>query len=140
MFSQPVPTSLVVYTFLAIWFVLGLCLFHTYLVSINQTTNERLRGLYEFGNSHSLGLFGNMQTMCCMIPDSAVHIHHMEPIPTAELEEIQKKTVLYVDSLAETELGNNNHSGNQIAKTLVVETFEDVKHAHAPAAADTVLL
>jgi len=53
--------------------------------------------------------------MCCMIPDSAVHIHHKEPVPTAELEVIQKKTVLFMDSLAETDLGNNNHNRNQIA-------------------------
>jgi len=77
--------------------------------------------------------------MCCMIPDSAVHIHHEEPVPTAELEEIQKKTVLYVDSLAETGLGNNNHNGNELLKSLVVETFEDMKHADGPTA-DTVLL
>jgi len=99
--SEPIAAFLVVYTFLAIWFVLGLCLFHTYLVSINQTTNEKLRGLYEFGSAYSLGLIGNMQNLCCMIPESAVHIHHEEPVPTAELEEIQKKTVMYVHSLAD---------------------------------------
>lgn len=138
MHSEPVATILVVYTFIAIWFVLGLCLFHTYLVSINQTTNEKLRGLYEFGSSYSLGLFGNIQTLCCMIPDSFVHIHHKEPVPTAELEEIQKRTVLYVDSLAETAADNNNGTGNQIAKSVVVGTFEDVKHPDGPTA-DIVL-
>jgi len=132
--NEPVATSLVVYTFIAIWFVFGLCIFHTYLVIINQTTNEKLRGLYEFGSSYSRGLFGNMQTLCCMIPDSAVHIHHEELVPTAELEEIQKKKVLYVHSLLETDLDNNNGTGNLTAESSSVVELEDVKRTNGRAA------
>lgn len=125
--NEPTAAFLVVYTFLAIWFVLGLCLFHTYLVSINQTTNEKLRGLYEFGSAYSLGLVGNMQTLCCMIPESAVHIHHEEPVPTAELEEIQKKTVMYVHSLANPGLNKKDSTSNTIAE-LKVGDLENATH------------
>jgi len=128
--KEPIAAFLVVYTFLAIWFVLGLCLFHTYLVAINQTTNEKLRGMYEFGSSYSLGLIGNMQNLCCMIPESAVHIHHEEPVPTAQLEEIQKKKVMYVHSLAGTGVSKNDISGDPIAEPSTVNRLEDVKRTN----------
>jgi len=97
--TEPVAIFLVAFVFLVIWFVCGLCLFHLYLVLNNKTTFEQLRGLYEFGSVYSIGLLGNVKQMCCTIPDSSVHIHHKSICPTVECEEIQKRTVFYVDYL-----------------------------------------
>jgi len=132
MSSEPVAVLLIAYTFIAVWFVLGLCIFHSYLVFVNQTTNEKLRGLYEFGSSYSLGLFGNIQNLCCMIPESAVHIHHEEPVPTAELEEIQKKRVMYVNGLVESNTCYNNETPIQTPRSQgepsVLLWYEDHKY------------
>lgn len=97
--QQPVATFLVVFVFVAIWFVLGLCVFHLYLVVLNKTTNEELRGLHEFGSKYSIGFFGNIMHTCCMVPDSNVHIHHEALNPSKACEEIQKQTVCYVGYL-----------------------------------------
>jgi len=138
MSSEPVAVFLVAYTFSAIWFVLGLCIFHSYLVFVNQTTNEMLRGLYEFGPSYSLGLLGNIQNWCCMIPESAVHIHHEEPVPTAELEEIQKKRVMYVDRLVDTNTCYTNETPIQTPRSQgepsVLMCFENHKYTDSSSA------
>lgn len=43
-YSQVVPAwTVLVYTVLGVWFVLGLCSFHVYLSASNQTTNEFLK-------------------------------------------------------------------------------------------------
>jgi len=96
---EPVAVVLVVWVFLVIWFVSGLCLFHFYLVIKNRTTNEQLRGMHEFGSVYSIGLLGNIKHMCCTVPVSSVHIHHKALKPTKESEEIQKQIVLYVNHL-----------------------------------------
>jgi len=100
--EEVIAIILVVYVFLSMWFVTGLCLFHTYLVAKNKTTNEQLRNFYKNGSPYSLGFIRNMSTMCCKFPESSVHIHHKEPIPNEQEEEIQKQMVVYVDSLAKT--------------------------------------
>jgi len=104
---EPIALVLIIYVFIALCFVIGLCFFHLYLVAFNKTTNEQLRGLHPFGSKYSVGPCRNVQNMCCLIPESAVHIHHKEPKPTKEMEWIQKKTVHYVDSLAEVERNNS---------------------------------
>jgi len=62
-----------------------------------------------------------MQNLCCMIPESSVHIHHEEPVPTEELEEIQKKTVLYVHSLADPDLIQKDSIGTPIVEMEVAD-------------------
>jgi len=97
--QEPVAVFLVFFVFIAVWFVIGLCLFHFYLVVLNKTTNEELRGLHEFGSHYSIGIIGNIMHICCMFPDSNVHIHHEALCPTITSEEIQKQTVCYVNYL-----------------------------------------
>jgi len=109
--NEPLAVFLVFYVAIALCFVLGLCFFHLYLVATNRTTNEQLRGLSPFGSEYSVGFVGNIQNMCCVIPESSVHIHHKELVATKKVEEIQKKTVSYVDSL-ETFGPVDSHSGN----------------------------
>lgn len=97
--QEPVAVFLVFIVFIVVWFVIALCLFHFYLVVLNKTTNEELRGLHEYGSFYSIGIIGNIMHICCMIPDSNVHIHHEALCPTMTCEEIQKQTVCYVNYL-----------------------------------------
>jgi len=102
--QQPIAVALVAFVFVVIWFPIGLIMFHIYLVVVNKTTNEELRGLHEFGSIYSIGLLGNIAHICCVMPKSNVHIHHQTITPTKEYEEIQKHIVCYV----------NNFDGPQI--------------------------
>ncbi|KAK8970331.1 putative S-acyltransferase [Platanthera guangdongensis] len=45
--SSPVSGILVIYTFVVVWFVGGLTIFHVYLVCTNQTTYENFRYRYD---------------------------------------------------------------------------------------------
>merc|ERR1719320_115582 len=97
--QQPIAVFMVTFVFVAIWFPLGLCMFHIYLVVLNKTTNEELRGLHEFGSIYSIGLIGNIMHICCVIPESNVHIYHEALNSTKGCEEIQKQIVCYVRNL-----------------------------------------
>lgn len=53
---------LIVYTFLAVWFVGGLTIFHLYLISTNQTTYENFRYRYDKkDNPHNRGILQNFK-------------------------------------------------------------------------------
>ncbi|CAL1389162.1 unnamed protein product [Linum trigynum] len=47
MTKTPASIALVVYTFISVWFVGGLTMFHTYLISKNQSTYENFRYRYD---------------------------------------------------------------------------------------------
>uniref|UniRef100_A0A0G4F0H7 Palmitoyltransferase n=1 Tax=Chromera velia CCMP2878 TaxID=1169474 RepID=A0A0G4F0H7_9ALVE len=59
---------LAAYVFLAIWFVGGLCAYHTFLVGTEQTTYEALKGLYADGNPFHRGLIRNFASVLCRFP------------------------------------------------------------------------
>ncbi|GBG85971.1 hypothetical protein CBR_g40784 [Chara braunii] len=57
---------LVAYTFLAVWFVGGLTVFHLYLISSNQTTYQNFRYRQDGGtNPYDVGLKKNFQEVFC---------------------------------------------------------------------------
>ncbi|AQK78521.1 putative protein S-acyltransferase 7 [Zea mays] len=47
MTKTPASIALIIYTFIAVWFVGGLSVFHLYLMSTNQTTYENFRYRYD---------------------------------------------------------------------------------------------
>eukprot|EP01018_Ginkgo_biloba_P037782 Gb_23313 [translate_table: standard] len=57
---------LIVYTFIAVWFVGGLTLFHLYLISTNQTTYENFRYRYDSKvNPYNQGVVYNFKEIFC---------------------------------------------------------------------------
>eukprot|EP00252_Welwitschia_mirabilis_P010289 TRINITY_DN23488_c0_g1_i1.p1 TRINITY_DN23488_c0_g1~~TRINITY_DN23488_c0_g1_i1.p1 ORF type:complete len:442 (-),score=68.61 TRINITY_DN23488_c0_g1_i1:562-1887(-) len=63
---SPASIVLMIYTFVAVWFVGGLSLFHLYLISINQTTYENFR--YRCDNKvnpYNEGIVKNFFTIFC---------------------------------------------------------------------------
>ncbi|XP_050223945.1 probable protein S-acyltransferase 7 [Mercurialis annua] len=72
MAKTPASIVLVVYTFIAVWFVGGLTVFHLYLISKNQSTYENFRYRYDgLPNPYDTGIFENfMEVFCSSIPPS----------------------------------------------------------------------
>ncbi|XP_028761391.1 probable protein S-acyltransferase 4, partial [Neltuma alba] len=70
--SDYVSDFLVVYCFIAVWFVGGLTIFHFHLICTNQTTYENFRYRYDKrGNPYHMGMLGNInETFCSTIPAS----------------------------------------------------------------------
>ncbi|KAL5220588.1 hypothetical protein ABZP36_025301 [Zizania latifolia] len=62
MAKTPASIALVVYTFIAVWFVGGLSVFHLYLMSTNQTTYENFRYRYDQrANPYNRGVMENIK-------------------------------------------------------------------------------
>lgn len=69
---QILSLVLILYTFIAFWFVGGLTVFHLYLISTNQTTYENFRHRYDKKeNPYSKGILKNVgDVYCTKIPPS----------------------------------------------------------------------
>ncbi|KAL5227242.1 hypothetical protein ABZP36_015507 [Zizania latifolia] len=62
MAKTPASIALVIYTFIAVWFVGGLSVFHLYLMSTNQTTYENFRYRYDQrANPYNRGIVENIK-------------------------------------------------------------------------------
>ncbi|KDP22570.1 hypothetical protein JCGZ_26401 [Jatropha curcas] len=72
MAKTPASIALLVYTFISVWFVGGLSVFHLYLISKNQSTYENFRYRYDgLANPFDKGLFENFREIfCSSIPPS----------------------------------------------------------------------
>ncbi|KAL0344166.1 UNVERIFIED_CONTAM: putative protein S-acyltransferase 7 [Sesamum angustifolium] len=66
MIKTPASIVLIVYTFIAVWFVGGLTAFHLYLISTNQTTYENFRYRYDRrANPYNKGILENFKEIFC---------------------------------------------------------------------------
>lgn len=72
MTKSPASIALIIYTFISVWFVGGLTVFHSYLISRNQSTYENFRNRYdERVNPYNKGVIKNfMEVFCTSIPPS----------------------------------------------------------------------
>ncbi|KAH9705530.1 putative protein S-acyltransferase 5 [Citrus sinensis] len=72
MTKSPASIALIIYTFISVWFVGGLTVFHSYLISRNQSTYENFRNRYdEHVNPYNKGVIKNfMEVFCTSIPTS----------------------------------------------------------------------
>lgn len=67
MAKSPASVVLMIYTFIAVWFVGGLTIFHLYLISTNQTTYENFRYRYDNRmNPYNLGVIRNFYDIFCI--------------------------------------------------------------------------
>lgn len=65
--DQPASLAIMIYAFLAIWFIGGLSGLHCFLCSSNQTTYEHFRSRYSgMANPYNVGCFGNVREVFCM--------------------------------------------------------------------------
>jgi hypothetical protein len=64
--EEPISVALAIYSAAIVWFTVGLCLYHSYLILTNQTTYEAIKGVYSMGNNpFSRGFLGNCQDILC---------------------------------------------------------------------------
>ncbi|VVB13281.1 unnamed protein product [Arabis nemorensis] len=76
-----VSVILIVYSFVAVWFVGGLTIFHFYLMSTNQTTYENFRYRYDKKeNPYKRGILKNVkEVLFAKIPPSQLDLRAMVP-------------------------------------------------------------
>ncbi|KAG5014432.1 hypothetical protein AAZX31_08G009700 [Glycine max] len=81
---------LIVYTFLCSWFVGGLTIFHTYLISTNQSTYENFKNRYDpQTNPYNRGMVNNFkEVFCTRIPPSKNNFR--SKVPREPLESYQR--------------------------------------------------
>ncbi|KAK1282199.1 putative S-acyltransferase [Acorus calamus] len=64
--KTPASIALITYTFISVWFVGGLTVFHLYLISSNQTTYENFRYRYDrHENPYYRGVVDNFKEIFC---------------------------------------------------------------------------
>jgi len=66
--SMPATVLIGTFTLLSSYTLLSLLLYHAIIISVSQTTNERVRGVYRYGsasNASDRGCVGNWITACC---------------------------------------------------------------------------
>ncbi|CAG7861146.1 unnamed protein product [Brassica rapa] len=76
-----ISVILIIYSFVSIWFVGGLTIFHVYLMSTNQTTYENFRSRYDKKeNPYKRGLLKNVkEVLFAKIPPSQLDLRAMVP-------------------------------------------------------------
>jgi len=76
--EEPLSTSLAIYSAAIVWFTVGLCLYHAYLICTNQTTYEQIKGVYSTGaNPFHRGVPGNCLDILC----SRIRPRYFSPLP-----------------------------------------------------------
>ncbi|XP_061341654.1 probable protein S-acyltransferase 7 isoform X2 [Gastrolobium bilobum] len=85
MIKTPASIILIIYTFIAMWFVGGLTAFHLYLISTNQTTYENFRYRYDRrANPYNKGVINNFKEIFCTnIPQSKNNFRVKVPMEPA---------------------------------------------------------
>ncbi|XP_016651390.1 PREDICTED: probable protein S-acyltransferase 7 isoform X2 [Prunus mume] len=79
--KTPASIALIIYSFIAFWFVGGLTMFHSYLISTNQSTYENFRYRYDGrDNPFNRGTIKNfMEIFCTKIPPSRNNFREKVP-------------------------------------------------------------
>ncbi|EEE54331.1 hypothetical protein OsJ_01304 [Oryza sativa Japonica Group] len=91
MAGEPLSVVLIVYTFVSVWFVGGLTVFHLYLMSTNQTTYENFRYRYDKKeNPYNRGAISNIaEVFCAGIPPSMNNFRSwVAPPPLEEPDDV----------------------------------------------------
>lgn len=135
--QQDIPSDfLIVYCFIAVWFVGGLTVFHFYLICTNQTTYENFRYRYDKKeNPYNKGMMKNLrETFFSQIPPSMhkfrsfveVDEHVMVASVTPNLEE----AIISPKEKIDIEMGTKHAEGSDfklpgILRNLDYDDLED---------------
>ncbi|ODN03468.1 putative palmitoyltransferase ZDHHC14 [Orchesella cincta] len=65
--DSPSSAVVIVISFFGMWTVIGLTGFHTYLIAVEQTTNEDIKGLFGRANAKNPFSHGNFCQNCCFV-------------------------------------------------------------------------
>ncbi|MED6158689.1 hypothetical protein PIB30_035139 [Stylosanthes scabra] len=98
MIKTPASIALIIYTFISVWFVGGLTVLHTYLISTNQSTYENFRYRYDrtLVNPYNRGIAKNFkEVFCSIIPPSKNKLRAKVPIPKDPSGSSQRRGVDY---------------------------------------------
>ncbi|CAA6654450.1 unnamed protein product [Spirodela intermedia] len=117
MWGEILSLFLITYTFIAVWFVGGLTIFHTYLICTNQTTYENFRYRYETKvNPYDKGIFRNFKSLFfSRIPPSMNNFRSWVPTESAEAVPLTPKVGTDITSHIEKidmEMGNKVSIGS----------------------------
>lgn len=88
---NPISLIISIYCFIGLFFVLGLCGFHNYLVCTGQTTNEKLKHTYPHGSQYSNGIVNNCIKLFCTVPHT--HIDTQQIYKNAKSDNPQHTTI-----------------------------------------------
>ncbi|XP_025817746.1 probable protein S-acyltransferase 4 isoform X2 [Panicum hallii] len=120
MTGEPLSLVLIVYTFVSAWFVGGLTVFHTYLMSTNQTTYENFRYRYDKKeNPYDRGVPANIsEVFCTGMPPSMNRFRAWVELPEppeafdgGPLASRNKIDLIGPDEKADLEMGRHHHPG-----------------------------
>ncbi|KAL1347204.1 hypothetical protein HN51_020695 [Arachis hypogaea] len=98
MIKTPASIALIVYSFISVWFVGGLTVLHTYLISTNQSTYENFRYRYDrqLVNPYNKGIAKNFkEVFCTIIPPSKNKFRAKVAIPNDPSGSSQRRGVDY---------------------------------------------
>ncbi|KAL1301315.1 hypothetical protein HN51_045964 [Arachis hypogaea] len=98
MIKTPASIALIVYSFISVWFVGGLTVLHTYLISTNQSTYENFRYRYDrqLVNPYNKGIAKNFkEVFCTIIPPSKNKFRAKVAIPKDPSGSSQRRGVDY---------------------------------------------
>jgi hypothetical protein len=82
--SHPLEVAFGLFSLLCSWSLLSLTCFHAVIITLAQTTNERVRGVFQYGgivNPADEGCWGNWIRLCCnRIPESMLPTDFSEEV------------------------------------------------------------
>ncbi|KAI9079500.1 hypothetical protein K1719_038582 [Acacia pycnantha] len=120
MIKTPASMALIIYSFISVWFVGGLTVFHTYLISTNQTTYENIRYRYDqHDNPYHKGTLGNFkEVFCSRIPPSKNKFRSkipIEPLAPSKRMGLESVSSLMRKPAGHSDLGrpDYNEAGNE---------------------------
>ncbi|KAL2347076.1 hypothetical protein Fmac_001076 [Flemingia macrophylla] len=95
MIKTPASIALIIYSFISVWFVGGLTVFHTYLISKNQSTYENFRYRYDQqANPFDKGVAENFREIfCSAMPPSKNKFRSKISIPKEPSEASGRRAV-----------------------------------------------
>uniref|UniRef100_A0A7N0T9S2 S-acyltransferase n=1 Tax=Kalanchoe fedtschenkoi TaxID=63787 RepID=A0A7N0T9S2_KALFE len=106
---------LIVYCFIAVWFVGGLTVFHLYLICTNQTTYENFRYRYDRKpNPYNRGVIKNLKEfLLTKIPPPMVNFREMVPDDEEDMSFSTKYSVGLPGSIHKIDLEMGGKFGNK---------------------------